>query len=722
MRTQMESQRTSTSTASIRDGPAPVARVLVLGIAAALIMGALLWWDFPAKQFAFALGDVSRVRISAARQITFDSESRTRDAQDKAEAAIADVYDPPDVQIGRQQLSRAQSVLNYLDSLRHDPYTNFAQKQELIGKIPELSLTTAVLSDTLALEDARWTLVSRESLATLEQIMRTEIRPEQLADARRVLPRFVSRELTTDETMLASELVKGFVVANSLPNPTQTASLRDEARKAVPPVRVTIRQDETVLREGDVVVPATLEALDALGLLQTQRDWHEVAGQALLAIVLASVIAFYFADQPPRVWVQWRRIALVLGGIAVTLFAAKVMVPAHALQPYLLPMPALAMTLALIFGAPSAVVVTTCLSLVIGQMAGSGIEREIIFYQFIGSVAAAISMHRIDRINSFALSGIAIALANMSSIGIFALLSPQSLQPFDVLLRLGAGLLNAVLSVSFALAGYSLTAHYLDIVTPLQLLELSRPTHPLLRQLLLNAPGTYHHTLLLSNMAERAAEAIGEDPLLARVAAYYHDIGKAVQPYFFIENQTESENPHDRLNDPFESSRIVINHVHDGLALAQKYHLPKPISDVIAQHHGTMLTAYFYHQAKMQAANGEVDEQFFRYPGPRPQSREAAIIMLADGAEAAVRATRPATVEELEAVLQKIFRDRLTSGELDESALQLRDLELIRQAFVEILQGQFHPRIQYPVDTREALPEPSKGVWLEGATIPEKEK
>jgi cyclic-di-AMP phosphodiesterase PgpH len=714
MHSEMESRRTTTAT--------PIGRALLLGVLAALVLGALLWWDFPPKQFAFALGDVSRVRISAARQITFDSASRTQDAQEKAAAAIADVYDPPDVQIGRQQLSRAQSVLNYLDSLRHDPHTNFSQKQELVAKLPELSLTPAVLGAAFELDDSRWALLSRESLATLEQTMRTEIRPEQLADARRVLPRFVSRELTTDETMLASELVKGFVAANSLPNQARTATLRDDARKAIAPVRVTIRQDETVLREGDVVVPATLEALDALGLLQTQRDWHELAGQSLLAIVVAALIAFYFADQPRHMWAPWRRIAVVLGGIAVTLFAAKLMVPAHALQPYLLPMPALAMMLSLIFGAPIAVVVSTSLSLIIGQLAGSGLEHELIFYQFVGCVAAAISIHRIDRIHSFAVSGLAIALANMSSIGIFGLLAAQPPLPVEMLLRLGAGLLNAVLSVSFALAGYSLTAHYLDIVTPLQLLELSRPTHPLLRRLLLNAPGTYHHTLLLSNMAERAAEAIGADPLLARVAAYYHDIGKTVQPFFFIENQADHENPHDRLNDPYESSRIVINHVYDGLALAQKYRLPKLIADVIAQHHGTMLTAYFYHQAKTQAANGEVDERFFRYPGPRPQSREAAIIMLADGSEAAVRATRPATVEELEMVLQKIFRDRLTSGELDESALQLRDLELIRRAFIEILQGQFHPRIQYPTDTREALPEPPRGVWLEGATIPEKEK
>jgi len=180
MYSEMESRRTNTA--------APIGRALLLGVMAALVLGALLWWDFPPKQFAFALGDVSRVRISAARQITFDSASRTLDAQDKAAAAIADVFDPPNLQIGRQQLSRAQSVLNYLDSLRHDPYTDFSQKQELVTKIPELSLTPAVLGAAFALDDSRWALLSRESLATLEQTMRTEIRPEQLADARHLVP------------------------------------------------------------------------------------------------------------------------------------------------------------------------------------------------------------------------------------------------------------------------------------------------------------------------------------------------------------------------------------------------------------------------------------------------------------------------------------------------------------------------------------------------------
>ncbi len=693
-------------------------RAVVLGLALVIVLGALFWWDFPPKQYSLRAGQVSLFRVSAPRAVTFDSSSKSKDAQAKAAAAIADVYDAPDLQIGRAQIGRAQAVLNYLDALRHDPYATFEQKQQTLAQIPELNIPSAVLSQTVAFDDARWSLLTREVLTALEQTLRTEIRPEQVADARRVLPRFVSRELSTDETMLAGELAQGFVVANSLPNPQRTAALRDEARRSVAAVRVTIRQDETIIREGEVITPLEIEALDALGLLETQRDIREVGGLWLFAALLAALIAIHFSTQPARSWTQWRRILLLLVLVAVSVLATKLMVPQHMLQPYLLPLPAVAMILALVFGAPSAILITVCLSLIIAINAGDTRNLELLVYMFVGSVVAALSVQRIERINSFARAGVLIALTQMFAILMFVLLAQQPPQPVELLARFAAAIVNATISVSLALATYSLTAHYLGIITPLQLLDLSRPTHPLLRQLLLKAPGTYHHTLLLANMAERAAEAIGADALLARVAAYYHDIGKTMQPYFFIENQTDHHNPHDDLHDPFESARIVINHVYDGMALAQKHRLPHQIADVIPQHHGTMLVAYFYHQAKEQAT-GEVDDKFFRYPGPRPQSAEAAIIMLADGTEATVRATRPATVEELDGVIQRIFRDRLLSGELDESALHLRDLDQIRKAFLEILQGQFHPRIVYPGNT---LPEPSRGVWLEGATIPEKEK
>jgi len=223
-----------------------------------------------------------------------------------------------------------------------------------------------------------------------------------------------------------------------------------------------------------------------------------------------------------------------------------------------------------------------------------------------------------------------------------------------------------------------------------------------LRQLLLKAPGTYHHTILVSNLGERAAEAVGADPLLTRVGAYYHDIGKTLRPYFFVDNQTDGVNPHDRL-DPHTSAQIIISHVKDGLEMARRHRLPLRLQDFIPEHHGTTLVSFFYHKALEQAGKDEaVDESRFRYPGPRPRSKETAIIMLADGCESAVRATRPGSREEIDCIVRKLINGRLADGELDESNLTLRDLDHIRQAFVKTLQGIHHPRIQYPEPVRAA--------------------
>ena len=218
----------------------------------------------------------------------------------------------------------------------------------------------------------------------------------------------------------------------------------------------------------------------------------------------------------------------------------------------------------------------------------------------------------------------------------------------------------------------------------------------LLRQLLLKTPGTYQHSLLVSNMAEQAAERIGANSVLARVGAYYHDIGKMLRPYFFVDNQAGGDNVHDRL-DPQTSAQIVISHVRDGLELAQKYHLPPAIQDFIAQHHGTTTTKYFLNQATETNENPDmVDKQRFTYPGPHPHRQEVGIVMLADSCEAAVRAERPDSAEKIDELIHSIIIDRLVSGELNDSALTMRDLDMIRASFLNSLQGVFHPRVKYP--------------------------
>jgi len=241
-------------------------------------------------------------------------------------------------------------------------------------------------------------------------------------------------------------------------------------------------------------------------------------------------------------------------------------------------------------------------------------------------------------------------------------------------------------------------AQILGLTTPLQLLEISRPDFPLLQFFLRNAPGTYQHSLQVANLAEQAAENIGADALLTRVGALFHDVGKAMNPTFFIENQAHSDiNTHEDL-DPAQSSAAITQHVLDGIKLARKYRLPRRIDDFILEHHGTMITRYQYNQA-VEAAGGDeskVDREKFRYPGPSPHSRETAILMLADGTEARVRAGRPANEEELRTIIRSTIEHAQSSGQLDHTQLTLSDLNKIAESFATTLRGSFHPRIEYP--------------------------
>jgi putative nucleotidyltransferase with HDIG domain len=241
-------------------------------------------------------------------------------------------------------------------------------------------------------------------------------------------------------------------------------------------------------------------------------------------------------------------------------------------------------------------------------------------------------------------------------------------------------------------------AQWLGLTTTIQLLELARPDHPLLQFILRNAPGTYQHSLLIANLSEQAAEAIGADALLTRIGSLYHDAGKARQPHYFIENQVPgSKNPHDALT-PTESAKMIIQHIPDGLQLAAKHRLPKRISDFIAEHHGTLLTRYQYAKA-LEAAGGDekkVNVADFRYAGPRPQSRETALVMMADGCEARTRAERPKTREELRILVKSVIDNRLAQEQLDDTSLTMNDLKTVQDVFVSGLRGVYHPRLIYP--------------------------
>ncbi len=664
---------------------------LVAGISTVLVLPLL------SRGVNLEAGEVSPRTIRAPRQITYESAIRTERARQQAANAVLGIYDPADPKVTQQQIRRAARVLDYIDSIRHDPYATLEQKTLWINQVPELQLPASIVSDTMALDDQSWQLVSSHTLAVVSQVLRQPIREGlDVIKVRQRIPNTVDPSLPEREATIVSALASGFVVPNSFYNAERTEAERAAAREAVPVQMHSYEKDEVIVREGERVKPEQLEAVQALGLLKQQVRWEDIGGVVLLVIVVTLVTGLYLRRLTHDLWSNQRRLMLLIVVTLAFAAVAEFMIRGHALLAYLFPTAGAAMLLSALVGPHFALGVTFLLSIVAGFLGGGSLE--LMLYAFIGGIVAALSIWRVERLNAFLWSGLFVALANVAAVTAFEFQSIDY-STRSLLIQAGMAIANAGLSTSLAIAGFYALGALFGITTSLQLMELARPTHPLLHQLQLKAPGTYHHSLLVSNMAEQAAQRVGADALLVRVGAYYHDIGKMLRPYFFVENQVEGANVHDRL-DPETSAQIIISHVPDGLELAEKYSLPPVLRDFIAQHHGTTRVSYFYRQACEERGEDAINDEAFRYPGPRPQTPETAILMLADGVEAMARANRPATNGEIDTLVRTVINRRLTEGQLDACDLTLRDLDEIRDAFVRILKGIYHPRIKYPEEVQ----------------------
>jgi hypothetical protein len=351
------------------------------------------------------------------------------------------------------------------------------------------------------------------------------------------------------------------------------------------------------------------------------------------------------------------------------------------------------------------IVIVALVAVLAGPVSGSSIELTA--YVFLGGFAGILAIRKGERQHFFLQATLAVALAEMAVVGTFNLLGQHDTT--GTLQLWGAAAGSALIATVISVGSLSLLGNLFGILTGPQLLELANPSQPLLRRLLIETPGTYHHSLTVGNLAERAASSIGADPLLVRAAAYYHDIGKLGNPMAFIENQAGGNNIHDQLA-PEHSATILKQHVADGIDLAHKAGLPQPLIAFIPQHHGTAILGYVYGKAREEAAKpfgGEstvagraaadaVDQRRFRHGGPKPQTREAAILMLADGVEASVRSLSSRDEATIRAMVGQIVEERLSDGQLNECDLTIRDLERIREAFIGQLVGMYHERIAYP--------------------------
>lgn len=639
------------------------------------------------------LGQPANEDILAPRAISYDSEVLLATARENARASVDEVYIRDGNDIGRQQLNLVNVIFSFIDVVRADTLVTKETQLTYLQAIESLTIQEQVGLDLLELSAADYEVVKQEVSRIVGDLMRQDIRPNQLRDYQVIARREASLELTAKQENVVTNLAPQFIAPTVFPDPEATTALREEEAAKVQPFPVTIADNERIVRQGDLVTALDIEKLTQLGLLHSQLDWRDIAAIFVASLLSVVLITMYWHQ---FFWDKVRdngRYLTVLASLVLVFAAiAKLMITGGGIFAYLFPMAALSMLLSVIYDVRFALAVTIIMAALIGFLTPNSLE--IAAFTAVGGMLAILTLQDAQRINAFFRAGLAAAIGYSAVILIFRL-NQDMIDVTNMLQLMGYAVVNGILSAALTLVGFFIMGSLFGITTTLQLQELARLDHPLLQELLRRAPGTYHHSIMVANLAEQAAEKIKANSALIRVGAFYHDIGKMNRPPFYSENQ-EGINPHDAL-DPQTSARIILSHVTDGLELAKRYKLPYRIHQFIAEHHGTRLVKGFYHKAKEQAAEGEtVDPEQFRYKGSRPRSRETGVVMLADVIESTSRALQPNTEKAIEKLVNSLIDEDLTEGQLDESGLTLGDIRLIRESFIKTLKGRFHVRVKYP--------------------------
>ena len=687
-----------------------------LGLVIAVAVAALLFPWHPGG-VKLSEGEASPFTLAAPRAISYESDVLTGEAREAAAAAVPPKLDF-DPSIFRRQLGELDQQLLQIQQARLATVSDAERESSIraatagaLGQRAIETFATASPTDFAALSDEARDVL--EAVLGVREVTASQVEPER----RGLVARF-SGTLTGDVIVALSELLTPLIVANVVVNPEETTAAREVARNRVAPVRVTRERGQVLVEEGRELTAADLEVLRQAELHTAGVDVRNVAAAVIVAIIAGAACGAYLRVARPRALVGARRLALfalllLLPAVALK-FALPLLLPdieRHFLA-YAIPIAAAPMAAAVLLDLGVAVLLTLLLatiasfislSLPFADAAGGGqLETARVWLAISsGSLAGVFVAARALHVNRYLVAGLATGGTVIASLlAIWLLDADRRIADLAWIVAGGtvSGLASALIGVGFFL----LLSRPFGIITRVELMELAQLSHPLLRRLQDEAPGTFQHSVLVSNMAERAADRIGADPLLVRVGAYYHDIGKLTAPEFFIENQQAGEDPHATL-DPLQSTRLIQQHVAAGIDLARREGIPAAVAQFIPQHHGTRRVQFFYRRAA--AADPEVDPELFRYPGPRPRTREAAIIMLADSSEAAVRASADRTVETITEIVDAIARERIEEDQFAECDISLRDLRVVADSFVQSLTAVYHPRVPYPEPTERELEE-----------------
>lgn len=664
---------------------------IILYIITFIVLYCTLMTGIITRKYDLKVGDIPKSDIKAHREIIDESatEARKKEAEEKVDKQYSLRTD-----VQKQSEEKIKGFFSSVEKVLAQDKPE-EEKAKLIPRAP-FKITDAQANKIASMNEQSTKKLESVCIDGLNKAYEAPIEDgneQDLKEAKKEYTDFVSSsDLSDSEKAIALNFVN-VVEPNFFYDKEKTDELIKETLKQVPPVM--IKKNQIVVSEGEPVTAHQLELLGTLGLLSDSASaLYIYIALGVLVIIVMYLQYGYIHKYYPAINKEFSKIVMISILNVFPVILARLF---GMMSNYIIPLACMPMLITLLLNYKISLVFSMLNVILIGGAVG--FNPNIIILAILNVVLGGTLLRKMQQRNDILYSSITVAV--LSSILTFSVGTLTTNNFMEILADSTFAAAGAILSGILTIGVLPFFESTFDIVTNAKLLELSNPNNPLLKKLLMEAPGTYHHSILVANLAELAAEQVGGNPLLARIGAYYHDVGKTKRPYFFRENQFGKKNPHDRLK-PEISSKIIISHVKEGSELAKEYNLPKTIHDFIVTHHGETLVKYFYLTVKNNSENpDEVKEEDFKYPGPKPMSKEQGIVMLADSTEAAVRSINEPTEEKIEKMVNNIIDDKLATGQLDNCDLTLRDISKIKKCFLKALNGIHHERIEYPDDNKK---------------------
>ncbi|MFP7172831.1 HD family phosphohydrolase [Priestia filamentosa] len=637
--------------------------------------------------------------------ITVEDKESTEKKREEAKESVEDVYTLK-TEYAQNRIDLVEAIFNAVDDFKkqnkgitdEEIVDVKSQLKETMPKEASRGLSEEVF-ETLVKTDKEQLSAAKDTIITaIHQTMKNRVTVQDISDKRKDTANQLMYANVDDNVKDSMRAIAEFaVIPNVVYDPNKTRENRQEAVEKIDPVR--IKQGQILVEEGQLITSDIYHQLQLVGLLDNKHLIPPFVGLGLLVVIMISAIVYYLKEFHQKTY-QPLVLYVIVMIITITIIKLVSLFQEQEISDlgYLAPVATGGLLLRLLLNEKvaviSSIVVAICGSIIFNQEVTNVFNMPMALYFLISSIAGILFINHQQRRSQILQAGLFIAFMNIVAIFAIVFLKNGQIDNMEIgyysLMAVSSGIISSVLTIGilpFFEAGFG-------ILSSIKLIELSNPNHPLLRKILTETPGTYHHSVMVANLAEAACEAIGANGLLARVGSYYHDIGKTRRPHYFIENQMNIKNPHDRLP-PEVSKNIIIAHAVDGADILRKHKFPREFVDIAREHHGTTLLKFFYYKA-VEKSEKEIPECEYRYPGPKAQTKESAVIGIADSVEAAVRSMSNPTPEKIENLVSNIIKDRLQDGQLSECDLTLRELGTVSKALCETLNGIFHSRIEYP--------------------------